>query len=136
MHTAPMPEHPSKHSKRPSELMCEAASFNSTPHNTAPRLKKSSPKVACGKLQEAEVMSTEFPNMTANIPAHVRDLDFGLDADTLTRCVKMWQYNGCAPFSDLCAWCRDNMPGGWWYRDQTFYFVNEKNHTLFLLRWA
>jgi hypothetical protein len=54
-----------------------------------------------------------------------------------------WQYNGVAPWNDLVVWCIENLyHGGYyepnWHTNQTdtFYFTDEKEYMLFLLRWT
>jgi hypothetical protein len=54
-----------------------------------------------------------------------------------------WQYNGVAPWNDLVVWCIGNLYHGGhyepnWYINQkdTFYFKDEKEYMLFLLRWS
>jgi hypothetical protein len=54
-----------------------------------------------------------------------------------------WQYNGVAPWNDIVVWCMQNLYHGGhyepnWYTNQkeTFYFKDEKEYILFLLRWS
>ena len=49
-----------------------------------------------------------------------------------------WQYNGVAPFDDICQWCRQNIQNEFWSMNgwETFTFTDEKAYVLFILRWA
>lgn len=48
-----------------------------------------------------------------------------------------WQYNGVAPWFDIMTWCYENIPGGYYTNiGDTIFFVNEKDFTMFTLRWA
>jgi len=48
-----------------------------------------------------------------------------------------WQYNGTAPFDEIVQWCRTTFGYvDWYWRNETVYLENEKDYTLFLLRWA
>ena len=48
-----------------------------------------------------------------------------------------WQYNGVAPWTDIVNWCWDTYPvGSVYHRFETIHFQNERDYTLFLLRWA
>jgi hypothetical protein len=54
-----------------------------------------------------------------------------------------WQYNGVASWDELLVWCMKNLYHGEYYKTNwytnhrdTFYFTDEKEYMLFLLRWA
>ncbi len=48
-----------------------------------------------------------------------------------------WQYNGVAPFEDIQKWCCNTFEySGWYWQHETFYFVHDKDYTVFLLRWS
>jgi hypothetical protein len=51
---------------------------------------------------------------------------------------RRWQYNGVAPFNDIVAWCGKHFGGNatWSYLNETIYFRDEREYTLFLLRWT
>ena len=60
-----------------------------------------------------------------------------------TPTVLSWQYNGRAPWDDIIDWCMDNLYHGGHYEpnwftngNDTFYFTDPKEYTLFLLRWS
>jgi hypothetical protein len=46
-----------------------------------------------------------------------------------------WQYNGVAQWNDITNWCRDHLRA-WDAKWETIYFQDEKEYTLFLLRWT
>ena len=57
--------------------------------------------------------------------------------------VYSWQYNGVAPWNDIVVWCMQNLYHGGhyepnWYtnKKETFYFKDENEYMLFLLRWS
>ena len=108
---------------------------------SAPKPKKNSPKVAYGKSKEARAMSTKFLKQMENTPAPAQDFAFGRNASTSK--VYQWQYNGRAPFGDIVEWCYNHLyHGGYyepnWYTNEreTIYFRDEKEYTMFLLRWS
>jgi hypothetical protein len=49
-----------------------------------------------------------------------------------------WQYNGAAQFNDIVAWCFQHFGSKvtWSYLNETIYFKDEREYTLFLLRWS
>ncbi len=67
---------------------------------------------------------------------HVRVPDSGFAAHV--NISKRWQYNGAAPFNDIVAWCFQHFGSKvtWSYLNETIYFRDEREYTLFLLRWA
>jgi len=55
----------------------------------------------------------------------------------------VWQYNGVAPWLEILTWCMENLYHGGHYEpnwftngNDTFYFTDPKEYTLFLLRWS
>jgi hypothetical protein len=47
-----------------------------------------------------------------------------------------WQYNGCAPWTQIIAWCSLNIPGRFWIASgETIAFDDGAAYTWFLLRW-
>ena len=126
--------------------MCEDANSLSTQLNIAPGSKKNSPKVAFGKSKEAKAMSTKFQNQVEISHAHVRGLNSVGSANTQKVFVK--RFDHITPFSDdaqwarMIEWCRENLYHGghyepnWTAQYPSFYFFDEKEYTLFLLRWS
>lgn len=55
---------------------------------------------------------------------------------TINEC-KTWQYNGCAKFSTVLAWCCQHLDIDDWHTNlyDTIWFENEAAYTLFLLKW-
>lgn len=56
-----------------------------------------------------------------------------------------WQYNGVAPFNTLFEWCKNTLgsaqtPGrshmNWYCKNETIYFFDEEDYTMFVLRWG
>ena len=47
-----------------------------------------------------------------------------------------WQYNGAAPFEEVCSWCEDRFGDDWIWNFETIYFKREEDRTAFLLRWT
>lgn len=47
-----------------------------------------------------------------------------------------WQYNGVAAFDDIALWCEQTFGNNWAWSFETIYFKNERDRTLFLLRWS
>jgi hypothetical protein len=49
-----------------------------------------------------------------------------------------WQYNGAAPFNEIVSWCFQHFGSKvtWSYLNETIYFKDEREYTLFLLRWS
>jgi hypothetical protein len=49
-----------------------------------------------------------------------------------------WQYNGVAPFNEIVSWCFQHFGSKvtWSYLNETIYFKDEREYTLFLLRWS
>jgi hypothetical protein len=51
--------------------------------------------------------------------------------------MKHWQYNGQAPFNEICNWCDQNIKDQFQSDNfETIYFKNEKAYCWFLLRWT
>jgi len=47
-----------------------------------------------------------------------------------------WQYNGAAPFKEILAWCKENIPDSYSYNGfETIFFSNQAVYSWFLLRW-
>lgn len=46
-----------------------------------------------------------------------------------------WQYNGCATWDDIVAWCHQNIKD-YSAHNETIWFYTEADKTMFLLRWA
>ena len=53
----------------------------------------------------------------------------------MTKYKHSWQWTGQVPFIEVLAWCRQHriVVSPTW---ETLYFTNERDYTLFLLRWA
>lgn len=50
--------------------------------------------------------------------------------------IHFWQYNGVAPWDEIVAWARENLTDPYWSANvETFIFHNERDYTLFMLRW-
>ena len=47
-----------------------------------------------------------------------------------------WQYNGCAPWDDIVAWCKVHIENDWSAHHETIWFYTEADETMFLLRWS
>lgn len=51
-----------------------------------------------------------------------------------------WQYNGVAPWREIVNWCCDTFgrtrDAGWSCNWDTFYFNDERDYAIFLLRWT
>lgn len=46
-----------------------------------------------------------------------------------------WQYNGVAPWIDILRWCNANLKHVYFY-SETLEFRDEREFTMFLLRWS
>jgi hypothetical protein len=46
-----------------------------------------------------------------------------------------WQYNGVAPWLQIVDWCVENTKQTY-SSCETIYFPDEREYTLFLLRWS
>lgn len=85
-------------------------------------------------------MNTESQNSMETIPVRAQDLS--LEENASTPKVYQWQYNGRAPWSEIVHWCYLNFYHGGYYEPKwhvvypTFYFRDEREYTLFLLRWT
>ena len=86
-------------------------------------------------------MSTRSQNSMATTP--VRAVDSSLEDGASTKKVYAWQYDGRAPWSEIVHWCYKNLYHGGHYEPnwhtngyETIYFTDEKEYTLFLLRWS
>lgn len=67
----------------------------------------------------------------------VRVADSGSAGPVSTSKIYVWQYNGSALFDEIVQWCRDTFGYvDWYWRNETVYFENEKDYTMFLLRWS
>jgi hypothetical protein len=46
------------------------------------------------------------------------------------------------PITEIIDWCEKNLNNddihydNWWYNNRTFYFTDEREYLLFLLRWT
>lgn len=77
-------------------------------------------------------MNTKSQNSMATCPAPAQVSNFAANAGT-----PKWQYNGVAPFGEIVQWCRDTFGFvDWFWRNETIYFENEQDYTMFLLRWS
>jgi len=91
-------------------------------------------------------MSTEYQNSMENIHAPAQDLSF--EPNVSTRKVFVKRFDHITPFSNnaqwarMLQWCFDNLYHGghyepnWTAQYPSFYFWDEKEYTLFLLRWS
>lgn len=46
-----------------------------------------------------------------------------------------WQYNGIARWFEITEWCAKNLKHAY-SKHETVYFPNDREYTLFLLRWS
>lgn len=46
-----------------------------------------------------------------------------------------WQFNGAAPFEEIMLWCEDHFGNDWLWHYETIYFKNERDLSVFLMRW-
>lgn len=46
-----------------------------------------------------------------------------------------WQYNGCAPWAEIVAWCDKNIET-YAAHHETIWFYTPEDETMFLLRWG
>lgn len=79
-------------------------------------------------------MNTVLQKVVERSRARARDLDSAAHVNMSKR----WQYNGAAPFNDIVAWCGKHLGSNatWSYLNETIYFKDEREYTLFLLRWS
>lgn len=47
-----------------------------------------------------------------------------------------WQYNGCAPWAAIIAWCYANLKGLWSASFETIIFKDQADYMWFTLRWS
>lgn len=49
-----------------------------------------------------------------------------------------WDYNGCAPWEEIVAWCEEHIENEWTARRDfgIVFFYTEEDETMFLLRWG
>ncbi len=80
--------------------------------------------------------------------SHVRAPDSGFAEPASTRKVFVKRFDHLTPFSNdaqwarMLEWCQENLYRGghyepnWRAQYPSFYFTDEKEYTLFLLRWS
>ena len=87
-------------------------------------------------------MNTESQNSTATFLAHAVDSDLGELAGTSRLFVKRFDRVSDDQWNAMREWCGDNLYHGGHYEPHwcaiwpSFYFHDEREYTLFLLRWA
>ena len=94
-------------------------------------------------------MNTESQNSTATSLAHVADSDSVATVSTLKTQVFVKRFDNPhldlfqgGRWAEMIRWCEDNLYHGghyepnWHAQYPTFYFQDEREYTLFLLRWA
>ena len=87
-------------------------------------------------------MNTKSQNSTATFLAHAVDSDLGELAGTSRLFVKRFDGIDLQRWKEMKAWCGENLYHGGYYEPMwhvvypTFYFRDEREYTLFLLRWS
>jgi aromatic ring-cleaving dioxygenase len=89
-------------------------------------------------------MNTESQSTVEIYHAHVADSDSVTTASTSKTQVfaKRFDRVDLSLFNEMIAWCQDNLYHGghyepnWHTQYRTFYFTDEREYTLFLLRWT
>ena len=87
-------------------------------------------------------MSTEYQNSMENMHAPAQDLSFDPGVSTRKVFVKRFNYPSFEKFAKMHRWCLENLYHGGHYEPNwsadypDFYFHDEKEYTLFLLRWS
>lgn len=87
-------------------------------------------------------MSTKFQNNMANSPAHAQVSNSGLSANMSRVFVKRFDRVSMAQWQEMAEWCYENLYHGgyyeprWHHQYPSFYFKDEKEYMLFLLKWA
>ena len=89
-------------------------------------------------------MNTESQSIVEIYHAHVpaSDSEATVSTSKTQVFVKRFDYITVHERQDMALWCQENLYHGghyepdWWLTGNTFYFRNEKEYTLFLLRWS
>ena len=87
-------------------------------------------------------MSTKYQNSMENTHAPAQDSGFEQSASTQKVFVKRFDSIGMEQWSAMAEWCYENLYHGgyyepmWHHQYPSFYFRDEKEYTLFLLRWS
>jgi hypothetical protein len=89
-------------------------------------------------------MNTESQSTVEIYHAHVADSDSVATASTSKTQVFVQRFDGIdsARWREIIAWCQRNLYHGghyepnWRVNYPTFYFTDQREYTLFLLRWA
>ena len=90
-------------------------------------------------------MNTKFQKSTATTPAPVQVSSFVENADTKKVFVKRFDNLGMfeqGRWAEMRQWCEDNLYHGGHFEPNwnaiypSFYFWDEKEYTMFLLRWS
>lgn len=51
--------------------------------------------------------------------------------------MRIWQYNGVAPWHEIIGWCRKTFtPDSFSYKMETIMFDTEQQYVMFILRWS
>ena len=87
-------------------------------------------------------MSTKYQNSTEN--TLVRAVDSSLEPSASTQKVFVKRFDGIDldAWDEMIAWCKHNLYHGghyepkWYLAYPSFYFTDEKEYMLFLLRWS
>jgi hypothetical protein len=89
-------------------------------------------------------MNTESQSTVEIYHAHVADSDSVATVSTSKTQVFVKRFDGIdsARWHEIIAWCQDNLYHGghyepnWWVMYPSFYFTDQREYTLFLLRWS
>lgn len=87
-------------------------------------------------------MSTKFQKVVEISHAHAPGSSFGAGVSTKKVFVKRFDSVTMAQWQEMADWCYNNLYHGghyepnWYHEWPTFYFTDEKEYTLFLLRWS
>ena len=89
-------------------------------------------------------MNTKSQNSMATCPALAQVSDSVATASTSKTpvFVKRFDFAAAEHWDEMIAWCRNNLYHGGYYEPNwsveypSFYFRDEKEYTLFLLRWS
>jgi hypothetical protein len=87
-------------------------------------------------------MNTKYLKSTATILVRAQDSNSVAPASTQKIFVKRFESIEMSQWSDMVDWCYNNLYHGgyyepmWHHQYPSFYFTDEKEYTLFLLRWS
>lgn len=86
-------------------------------------------------------MNTVSQKVVERLHVRAPDSGFAEPANMLKVFVKRFDQNDFGQWADMVQWCHDTLNAEqydttWWVFYPSFYFRDEREYTLFLLRWS